>query len=83
MTWQEFQYEYRAMPLHLMNVEHLARLSAFTPSILGPEERIDFEEAKRVIRDELATGETGASGRRRLSSVAWSGIGRTSSMMSM
>ncbi|QIF01860.1 hypothetical protein [Roseimicrobium sp. ORNL1] len=55
MTWQEFQYEYRAMPLHLMNVEHLARLSAFTPSILGPEERIDFEEAKRVIRDELAT----------------------------
>jgi hypothetical protein len=56
MTWQEFQYEYRAMPLHLMNVEGLTRLSAFTPGILlGPDERSDFEEAKRVIRDELAT----------------------------
>jgi hypothetical protein len=56
MTWQEFQTEYLATPVNQMNVEHLARLSACTLSTpASPGERNDFEEAKRVIRDELAT----------------------------
>lgn len=56
MTWQDFQTEYRATPVHQMNIEHLARLSACTLSVaVSPDEKNDFEEAKRVIRDELAT----------------------------
>jgi hypothetical protein len=56
MTWQEFQTEYRATPVHQMDMEDLARLSACMLSVpASPGERNDFEEAKRVIRDEMAT----------------------------
>ena len=55
MTWQEFQTEFHEMPLHQRDVEHLIRLSTYTP-LLPPsaEEKNELEEAKNLIRDELA-----------------------------
>jgi septin family protein len=55
MTLEEYFDELEATPLQRMDVEHLCRLSSFTPVLPFVADAADrLEETKRQIRDEIS-----------------------------